>query len=201
MNGETVVVTGATGSIGRALVDQLKHLGDTVISVDRLPFNSDLADDRGCNIQADLCSDDGVTTLINVVRTMPAPKHVFLVHGGASSSEVDGDPLALNRDVFRGALEMNLVSVYSVVCALAPFLARSTNSRRSFVLVSSINAFSAFGYPAYSAAKAGLESLVKSLSEPLAAQRVRINAVALGTVTPASRTTSIECATNLSRAR
>ena len=49
-------------------------------------------------------------------------------------------------------------------------------------MISSINAISDHGLPAYSAAKSGLYGFMKSISNSMAENRIRVNTVSLGTV-------------------
>lgn len=182
MTDDTILVTGVSGSIGGALMKRCSNFGYKVIAVDKVPIEQPELPNGVSFVQADLNTEEGLKSVLSAMELNVIPKHIFLVHGGATIAEVDGDPLGLDFQVFRDTLESNLVSVYSMICALTPYLEKCGSCERSFVLASSINAFSSFGYPAYSSAKAGLESLVKSLSKPLAAKKIRINAIALGTV-------------------
>jgi 3-oxoacyl-[acyl-carrier protein] reductase len=76
--------------------------------------------------------------------------------------------------VLRG----NLLATANAVQAFQPLLAKSQGS---IVCISSIAGLEALGAPAtYSAAKAALNAYVRSVARPLAAEGVRINAVAPG---------------------
>ena len=81
----------------------------------------------------------------------------------------------------HAVLDLNLLGVVRCCRAATPYLRRSTMSP-AIVTVSSINAFTALGSEAYSAAKAGLTSLTGNLAASLAHDGIRVNAVAPGTI-------------------
>jgi NAD(P)-dependent dehydrogenase (short-subunit alcohol dehydrogenase family) len=85
---------------------------------------------------------------------------------------------------FAAAVETNLTATQRLTAALHPTLARSAiPGGASVINVLSMMAF--FGnsfFPGYSAAKAGLLLLTKSLATAWAKERIRVNAVAPGPV-------------------
>src|SRR3978361_1293306 len=84
-------------------------------------------------------------------------------------------------ETWSALLELNLVGVVRVCRAAIPFLRRSARSP-AIVTISSINAKGARGREPYSSAKAGLTALTANLARYLAADGVRVNAVAPGTI-------------------
>jgi NAD(P)-dependent dehydrogenase (short-subunit alcohol dehydrogenase family) len=174
-----VVVTGAAGGLGSALVDALIARGDRVVALDRVPaerndviaFTLDLADPDAVAAALADAEDRGLQI-----------RHVVAIAGGALPEEKTGADLAeLPLEVFRASLELNLVTAWiSVRAALAPL--RRGEGDRSITLTTSTDALASYGLPAYAAAKAGLIGLVNSLAGPLGADGIRINAVAPGDV-------------------
>jgi NAD(P)-dependent dehydrogenase (short-subunit alcohol dehydrogenase family) len=179
---QVVVVSGSSGSIGGAVARRLLARGVTVIGVDSRPAEDPLSNLAYVEVRADLATSVGIASMNTALAEFPSVDHAVLCHGGASSEEVESNPLELSADVFREALEVNLVSTYLAISALVPSIRRSANRKRSLLLVSSVNALSSFGYPGYSASKSGLHGLVRCLCGPLGEIDIRINAVALGTV-------------------
>jgi NAD(P)-dependent dehydrogenase (short-subunit alcohol dehydrogenase family) len=174
-----LLVTGAAGGLGSALVDLLVARGDRVVALDRtdapregvLSFVTDVRDEQAIERAFAEAAGAGIH-----------PRHVVAIAGGALPDEktVD-DPAEISLELFRASLEHNLVSVWATVRAALPRL-RRLDGDRSITLTTSTDALASYGLPAYAAAKAGLIGLVHSLMGTLAAEGIRINAVAPGDV-------------------
>ena len=175
-----VLVSGAAGGLGSALVRALRARGDQVVALDRVPcvsgdgvraYTVDALDQVAVAAALDDAAGAGV-----------AIHHVVAIAGGALVAEkACVDPAALPLDVFRASLEQNLTTAWIVLQAAVPALRRADGDR-SITLTSSTDALASYGLPAYAAAKAGLNGLVRSLAAPLGADGIRINAVAPGDV-------------------
>ncbi|MGW5240109.1 SDR family NAD(P)-dependent oxidoreductase [Monashia sp. NPDC004114] len=87
----------------------------------------------------------------------------------------------ITDETWSAVVELNLISVARVCRAAIPFLRRSTRGP-AIVTISSINGQVALGSEPYSSAKGGLTSLTANLARHLAADGVRVNAVAPGTI-------------------
>lgn len=84
-------------------------------------------------------------------------------------------------DEWNRVLSVNLLSAMNLVASARPALSRGGGG--SIVCISSICGIAALGAPVtYSAAKAALNAAVRGLARPLAAEQIRINAVAPGNI-------------------
>ena len=186
---QTIVVTGSSGGIGCSVVESfLKGDRFTVIGIDKkAAVQKKFSKEKYRHLAADITNEDEIRTACAEIRDLTPPAHAILVAGGALPAEIrdkgkEPDPLDLDLDLFRKSIDINLTGQYICIKHLVPLLMSADASDRSITLVSSINSVGDFGYPAYSAAKAGLAGLTKSLAVPLGRLKIRINAVALGTV-------------------
>ena len=162
-----LVVGGGTG-IGLATARRLAREGAEVVVADL-----DAADGP-VDIRVDVTDRASVDALLGSLDRLDVLVHVA---GGdrAHPSFVDADDA-----VWTQLLELNLLGVVRTVRAAAPLLLAAEHGA-AVVVVGSVNAVVALGSEPYSAAKAGLVSLVANLAVDLA-PRVRVNAVLPGTV-------------------
>jgi meso-butanediol dehydrogenase / (S,S)-butanediol dehydrogenase / diacetyl reductase len=84
-------------------------------------------------------------------------------------------------EVWVSMIELNLLGVVRCCRAAIPQLRRSAKSP-AIVNVSSVNALAALGSEPYSSAKAGIGALTINLAASLAADGIRVNTVAPGTI-------------------
>jgi 3-oxoacyl-[acyl-carrier protein] reductase len=174
-----VLVTGAAGGLGSALVSALVDRGDRVVAIDRVHIER-----GGVTAYAiDLADEDAVAGSLADAEARGLPiQHVVAIAGAALPEEKTGADVAeLPLEVFRASLELNLITAWITLRAALVHLRRADGDR-SITLTTSTDALASYGLPAYAAAKAGLIGLVHSLAGPLGADGIRINAVAPGDV-------------------
>ena len=194
------LVTGAAGAIGSAVVRTYVEAGLPVIGLDRNPAVRSLAGpDRYRGFQVDLQDEGQLDDVMKRIDGIGPIRHLVGIAGGALPEEPGSqdDPVLIATDAFRASIEANLVTQFAVLRAILPRLRQEghddgvetgASADRSITLTSSWNALTGCGMPAYSAAKAGLIGMMRSLTGPLGAEGIRINVVAPGTVdTPRTR--------------
>lgn len=80
------------------------------------------------------------------------------------------------------SLLINLFGHINIIHTFLPALLNSGDNDMSVTLVSSINALSNYGLPAYSAAKSGMYGLINALCKEFGASGIRLNTISPGTI-------------------
>ena len=186
----TVVVTGATGALGRALAQAFLAAGDRVVApwivdrerdeVSRL-WRSALQDGRALLVEADVADEAGAAELAR--RAAGVEVLVNAVGGFGGGTRLEDTPLELFDRMYR----INVRSAVATTRALLP--AMVTRRTGAIINVASQAAIDTpGGLSAYSASKAALIALTRTLQNELADTGVRVNAVVPTTIdTPANR--------------
>lgn len=182
-----VLVTGASGGIGRALCKRFLEAGDAVIALDRNAAGVEsLTAEFGARITAiaaDISDQNSVTDAVALGVASRGPIDVAVANAGGAlgTTLAHTDAAAWRRDV-----ELNLNGTYYTIEAVRASMIE--RKRGAIVLIGSVNGLTSLGHPAYSAAKAGLVSYTKALAMELGPHGIRANIVCPGTVkTPAWR--------------
>ncbi len=176
LDGRSVLITGAGGGIGRALVAAFQAAGAIVTGVDRLDAMMDglvLAHRLVFDITDAAATDRAVRGLIGEAG---APDVLINNAGftrGETLAQVDGA-------VWDSEIAINLDGPFHVTAPVAAAMAARGSG--VIVFISSVNALAHHGNPAYSAAKAGVIAYARALAVEYGAQGVRANVVCPGSV-------------------
>ncbi|MEU5540070.1 SDR family NAD(P)-dependent oxidoreductase [Streptomyces sp. NPDC020362] len=184
--GHGVLVTGAARGIGAAVARRLAGEGGRVLVTDRdLPEAERTAAAlrrQGGTAEAFACDvGDRASVEAAVARAVAAfgSLDVLVTCAAHCTPDVplfEDDP----DEAWARDLDITLTGAYRCCRAALPHLAAS--GRGAVVGIGSVNGLQDFGNHAYSAAKAGLGSLTRTLAGHVAARGVRVNLVAPGTV-------------------
>jgi NAD(P)-dependent dehydrogenase (short-subunit alcohol dehydrogenase family) len=181
--GRTAVVTGASRGIGLEITRALVREGVEVAAgaLTGSPELSALADEsKMIVVLDDLTTAAGCQTLIDQAVARFGGIDLLVNNVGGVRPRTDGFLHVSDAD-WQWALEVNLLSAVRATRAAVPHLIRRAPS--AIVTVCSVNAsLPDPGVIDYSAAKAALRSLSKSLSKELGPSGVRVNTVSPGPV-------------------
>ncbi|MGW4562998.1 SDR family NAD(P)-dependent oxidoreductase [Streptomyces sp. NPDC004561] len=176
------VVTGASKGIGLAVADAFAREGAQVVAGSRssTPELSGLHEKYGVTVvPVDLASAEGPDALVRIAVDQYGRVDTLVNNVGAATprpSFLDVDDAEWQR-----IFDITLFSAVRASRAALPHLLRGDGG--CIVNISSINARLPFPTVVdYSAAKAALASLTKSLSEEFAPRGVRVNSIAPGPV-------------------
>ena len=178
MAGQTVLITGGAGGIGSALARQLVRRGDSVVLFGRRGELLDqLASELGPTALA-VAGDAG--QLDDLTRAVDsAVAHFGRLDGLAHCvGSIRLKPLHLTTlDEFSETIQVNLMTAF--LASKAALAAMRSQGSGSIVLVSTVAVQQGLNnHESISAAKGGIEGLVRSASITYARQNVRFNAVA-----------------------
>ncbi|MEU0687680.1 SDR family NAD(P)-dependent oxidoreductase [Streptomyces uncialis] len=188
--GHGVMITGAGRGIGAATARRFAAEGAGVLVTDIDMDNASRVvteiRDAGGTAEAFPCevTDRGQADAA-VARAVEAFGSLDVLVNNAYACHPDTPLFEDGSDeVWNTDLEVTLTGAYR--CARAALPALVSSGRGAIVNIGSVNGIQDFGCHSYSAAKAGLMSLTRTLAGHAAARGVRVNLVAPGTVrTPA----------------
>ncbi|MFC9875534.1 SDR family NAD(P)-dependent oxidoreductase [Nocardia salmonicida] len=197
LTGRVVVVSGAAGGgIGTSVVEMVARAGATVIAVSRSPDNLATHLDplvaQGLSIvpvAADASTDDGIATVLARIRATEGELHGLVNVAGGAAPATWMPALRVSRADWRALFTQNLETMFFMSQAVAAEL-KARQRPGSIVSISSISGMNTAPFHiGYGTAKAALVAATRTLAVELAADGIRVNAVAPGvTKTPASAT-------------
>lgn len=163
----SVILTGASGGIGKALLHELLGKGANVLAVVRSPEKLERFLPKGGKavrrlhiVRADLATAEGRSAVVHAATWLDAPPNL-VIHGAASSSfGLFGD--RTDDDVAR-LLALNVTSPLQLTHALLPLLRESATAQ----VVAIGSTFGSIGYPgftAYCASKFALRGAFEALA-------------------------------------
>lgn len=114
-----------------------------------------------------------------VEQALSAYGRIDVLHHNVGAT-VMGGPVELDEQSWRRGLDLNLTSAFLAAKHVLPVMLRQGSG--AIVNISSVAAvtINEYPYPAYSAAKAGLNHLTRSLAIQYAGKHIRVNAIMPG---------------------
>ncbi len=173
--GPAVLITGASGGIGQALVKAFHKKGYYIIATDIISTNHTLPID--CFVQADIektvvDEDYANKVFFDIKKQLPTTGLSALINNAAI--QLLGSPSELNRSAWQRTLNVNLLAPFFWIQALLPELKKA---KGSVVNISSIHAqLTKKHFACYATSKAALSALTRSLAIDLGAD-IKINAL------------------------
>lgn len=176
LKGIAVLVTGATGGIGQALVRELVSQGAQVLAVGRrgeaLHALASGLGERGRQVQpvqADVATESGVASIVTACRQSVAPVRV-VIHAAAIGGF--GGFESTQPAHIAASLQTDLLAPLLLTQALLPLLKAQPNAQ----VVAVGSALGHIGYPgqvSYCAAKFGLRGAFEALAREYAGSTVQ----------------------------
>ncbi|HEY8453051.1 MAG: SDR family oxidoreductase [Micromonosporaceae bacterium] len=178
LSGMRVLVTGAAGGIGGAVVERLVSEGARVAGVDlQRPRDDRLV----AALAADVTDQEQVAAMVTAAREALGGVDALVALAGVQAS---GPTHELDPEVFRRTLEVNVLGTFLVTRAVLPEMLERRSGR--IVTVGSTAAVCAApGLAAYAAAKGAVLQFTRSIAVEYAGYGIRANCLCPGgTATP-----------------
>jgi NAD(P)-dependent dehydrogenase (short-subunit alcohol dehydrogenase family) len=181
--GKVVAITGAAGGIGQSLCRYFLDAGAKIAAVDKSPKIEQLAAELKApagmlkHAVADIGDATQVAQIFATLTKVLGPIDVLVNNAGGSdhATLAKTDPAGWQQEI-----NTNLNSAYS--CAHAVIPGMKAKGGGVIIAIGSVNGLSALGDAAYSAGKAGMISLTRSLAQEYGRYGIRANIILPGTV-------------------
>jgi NAD(P)-dependent dehydrogenase (short-subunit alcohol dehydrogenase family) len=180
---DLIVVTGAAGALGSAVVEELVGRGAAVAALDRAGERlAALSAERTHPIQVNLTDPEDVTRAWKEIDSLGQPTALVCIAGAFAGGSLD----ATDAATLDAMLSVNLATMLWSCQAAAPRMRRAGGG--AIVTVGSRTGVSGGGPVAYAAAKAAVIRATEVLADELRPDRIRVNCVLPSVIdTPANR--------------
>lgn len=174
LSGQVGIVTGGSGEIGRAILEALAAAGAQAVSLDLVPPGRDAQRWVQCDVREDSAVAAAVQQVVQQQKRLD-----MVVHAAGVSRDAVIWKLAVEDWDLTQAV--NLRGAFLLLRHAIPLMRRGPGG--SIVLIGSINGSRGkFGTAAYSASKAGLLGLAKTVARETGKFNIRVNVVEPGWV-------------------
>ena len=185
LEGKTALVTGAGTGIGYAVAARFAREGARVVVADRAAAAADRAvSEIGASARAaimDISDEPSVEAAFGLLAAEGWAPDVVVANAGVQLFGSDAPAADLDLDVWRRTVDINLTGTFlTVKHALRTMLA--TGTRGSIILTGSPTGLNGEGrdVTAYSASKAGIHGLARTVAAAYADRGIRVNTVVPG---------------------
>ena len=182
LEGKTAIVTGGSRGIGKSIVDGLISMGANVVFTYLRSRNGDsplVPEDQSAKlgaIQADVREGESVDRVLAMAKERFGGVHILVNNAGITR---DGALRQMTEQDWNDVMDTNLRGSFFCTKAVAPLFMRQGWGR--IINITSISGLRGVaGQSNYSAAKAGMIGMTKSLAREFACYGVTVNAVAPG---------------------
>jgi NAD(P)-dependent dehydrogenase (short-subunit alcohol dehydrogenase family) len=175
LTGKVALVTGACGGLGQAISGRLAGAGATVIGADRVA--PDTA--RAAFVECDIRDPQAWRQAIDHVMTTWGRLDMLIQAAGFYRPNIPFEELTL--DLWRAHFQINLDGAFLGCQAAMPAL-RASGGGSILLFSSTLAAQPTPLSVAYSAAKAGIETLARAAARHGGPANIRVNAIAPGPI-------------------
>jgi 3-oxoacyl-[acyl-carrier protein] reductase len=183
LNGQIVLVTGASRGIGQAISLTLGGAGATVIGTatseegaDNISKIFSESDILGKGIKLNVNDNNQITELIKAVSDEYGPVDILINNAGITRDNI---LVRMKAEEWDDIIDTNLSSVYRMSKAVLRGMIKK-RSGRIISITSVVGAMGNAGQSNYAASKAGIMGFTKSLAREVGVRGITVNAIAPG---------------------
>ena len=176
LTNKVVLITGATGGIGRAIAEQMKAAGATVAVTGRSADKLSAFDDSFIKIVSDLSVDGAAEKLIDETIAKAGRIDVLINNAGITADTL---MMRMSDEQFDNVLNTNLRATFKLCrAALMPMMKQRFG--RIINMASIVGVVGGAGQANYAASKGAIIAMTKSIAAEVASRGITANAIAPG---------------------
>ena len=180
LNGKKVLVTGASGGIGKAIAMELSSSGaDLCLTGRNKPELENLQKIIGGNCQiiiSDLSYSEGISNLADQAQDIMGQIDILVNNAGITKDNLF---MRMSEDDWNEVININLNSIFKLTKQLIKGMIKRRYGR-IINITSVIGVAGGAGQSNYSASKAGIIAMSKSLAQEVGSRSVTVNSIAPG---------------------
>jgi meso-butanediol dehydrogenase / (S,S)-butanediol dehydrogenase / diacetyl reductase len=180
LSDKNAIVTGGGSGIGRAIAHRFVAEGATVVVADVVAERAETVAgelERAHPVHADVTSAADVERLAQTASELLGRVDVLVNNAGFGDAD---DVLAIDEEAWDREVAINLKSAY--LCSRSVLPGMIERGSGAILNIASVNGMAFFANEAYSAAKAGMINLTRSMAVRYGQHGIRVNAIAPGTI-------------------
>lgn len=179
----SIIITGGSRGLGRAIALRLAEFGEPIIITyhhgsEKAAQTLSELEEKGVTclaIQADATDEAACADVVKQAQAL-SPVRVLVNNAGITR---DGLAMRMKRTDFTDVMDTNLVGPFLMSKAVLPVMTKQRNG--CIINITSVaGLYGNAGQSNYSASKAGLVGLTKTLAKEMGGRNIRVNAVAPG---------------------
>lgn len=184
LTGKTVLLTGATGGIGRAIAQTLYNQGANVLLTDmdqsKLDEFANQLGERAKGIAVNVADENAPQTLLKAAEQFGGID-VLINNAGITRDTLS---MRMTDEQWDAVLSVNLTAGFRLMRAVIPAMMKKRWGR-IISMASIVGVIGNAGQANYSASKAGLIAATKSVAQEVASRGITANAIAPGFIATA----------------